>query len=94
MTALNQFQCYHDVWELKREDTLMEFMKTDPHLNEFETEILRYEQMEVEIMAQAEHYDVGPIALYTGDNCMKYTLIENKIGTQFALLVGVIIIIY
>ena len=77
MTALQQFQCYHEVWEQDREEVLALFMKEDPGLTEFETEILKYEQMEVDIMAQAEHYDVGPIALYTGN--LRYCLIMFSI---------------
>ena len=41
-------------------------MKQDPRLSEFETQILHYEDLETQIQAEAEFYNVGPIALYTG----------------------------
>jgi len=41
-------------------------MKDDPHLSEFEAKILHYKELEQQIVAEEEHYDVGPIALCTG----------------------------
>ena len=42
-------------------------MKQDPRLSEFEAQILHYEELENQINSEAEYYNVGPIALYTGE---------------------------
>lgn len=55
------------IWEKDREEDLTEFMKEDPKLSEFEGKIKHYEELENEIMSEPEYYDVGPIALYTGE---------------------------
>ncbi len=65
-TALDQFAHYHEIWQLDMDDELQEFMQNKPGLPEFESEILHYEELEYQIMNEAEHYDVGPIALFTG----------------------------
>lgn len=65
-TALEQFSHYNAIWEKDREADLEEFLKDDPKLPEFEAQVKNYEELEVEIMGLAEFYDVGPIALYTG----------------------------
>jgi dynein heavy chain len=64
--ALEHFAHYNSIWEKDREADLEAFLKEDPKLTEFEAEVKRYEELEVEIMGLAEFYDVGPIALYTG----------------------------
>ena len=53
-----------------REEDLVEFLKDDPKLSEYEGQILYYEDFEQQIRAEPDHYDVGPIALYTGEQCM------------------------
>ena len=65
-TALEKFSPYHIIWLKDREEDLIEFMKDDPKLSEFETQIIYYEELEQQILAEPEHYEVGPIALYTG----------------------------
>ena len=65
-TALERFSHYHVIWEKDRDEELQDFMKQDPRLSEFEAMILHYRDLEADIMAEKEHYDVGPIALYTG----------------------------
>ncbi len=66
MTALEQFSKFREAWEGERDEILAEFIKGDPHLSEFESQIKHFESLEEEIQSEAEHYDVGPIALYTG----------------------------
>lgn len=66
MNALERFNKYDTIWSKERDEELEQFMKEDPHLSEFEGQVFYYEGLEREIMAEAEHYDVGPIALYTG----------------------------
>ena len=66
MSALEQFTRYHIIWQKDREEDLAEFMTQDPNLSEFEAQILYYEELERDINAEQEHYDVGPIALFTG----------------------------
>ena len=43
-------------------------MKQEPRLGEFEAQILHYEQLERQIAAEKEYYNVGPVALYTGES--------------------------
>ena len=56
------------IWEKDREADLEDFMQEDPKLSEFEAQVKHYEALEVEIMGLPEFYDVGPIALYTGED--------------------------
>ena len=65
-TALEKFAKYHCIWEKDRDEDLDIFLKDDPKLGEFEQKIKYYEELEMEIAAESEYYDVGPIALYTG----------------------------
>ncbi|XP_055955514.1 dynein axonemal heavy chain 5 isoform X2 [Patella vulgata] len=64
-TALEKFSHYHSIWARNREEELEAFLKEDPKLSEFEAKIRHYEQLEIQIMAEPEYYDVGAIALYT-----------------------------
>jgi hypothetical protein len=38
----------------------------EPRLSEFEAQITHYMELGITIMEEPEHYDVGPVALYTG----------------------------
>ncbi|XP_064640332.1 dynein axonemal heavy chain 5-like isoform X2 [Lineus longissimus] len=76
-TALDNFAHYSILWEKDREADLVEFMKQDPKLSEYEAMIRHYEEMETEIMAEPEWYDVGAIALYT-ENLKFGLLTETK----------------
>ena len=67
ITALEKFAKYHCIWEKDRDEDLEIFLKDDPKLSEFEQKIRYYEELEMEIAAESEYYDVGPIALYTGE---------------------------
>lgn len=64
--AIEQFTQYSAVWEKEREAEVLEFISHSPQLSEFELQINFYEQLEQQFMAEADHYNVGPIAIYTG----------------------------
>lgn len=66
-TALEQFSHYNAIWEEDRDTEMEAFLKEDPKLSEFEAQIKHYEQLEVDIMGLPEYYDVGPLAMYTGE---------------------------
>ena len=83
-TALEQFSKYSEIWTKDRDAELDEFMKLSPRLSEFESQILYYIEREKDIMAEDTHYDVGPIALFTGrgnDNmvwvCVRYIIMAE-----------------
>jgi dynein heavy chain len=67
ITALGNFSHYSILWEKDRDEDLAQFLKQDPKLSEYEGMIRHYEEMESEIKAEPEWYDVGAIALYTGE---------------------------
>ena len=67
-TALSQFHHYDAIWRVEREEELQTFMKQEPRLGEFEAQIVHYEQLERQIAAEKEYYNVGPVALYTGES--------------------------
>jgi len=65
-TALEQFNKYQDVWVLEREVKTKEFLETNPHLSEFEQNIIFYAQLEDAIKEEPEVLTAGAIALETG----------------------------
>ncbi|XP_066479011.1 dynein axonemal heavy chain 5 [Tiliqua scincoides] len=67
MTALERFKCYHHIWQREKEETIENFMKENPLLSEFESQILYYRDLEVEINSEPEYICVGTIALYTAN---------------------------
>jgi dynein heavy chain len=67
--ALERFTQYSTLWEKEekeREADILEFVQQNPQLSEFEQQIRFYEQLEEQFMAEADRYNVGPIAIYTG----------------------------
>ena len=66
MTALEVFRHYQIIWKGNREQTIAEFLKTDPKLSEFEAQILHYKELEKRISLEPESYNVGAIAIVTG----------------------------
>ena len=74
-TALDKFDHYKEIWETEREEELEKFMKQDPHLSEFELMIHHIEELERKVNAEPEHYNVGPIALYT--ECLQLGLLTE-----------------
>ena len=81
-SALEQFDHYRPIWELDREKDLEQFLKDDPRLSEFEAKIRYHEQLENEITNEPEYYDVGPIALYTGQQFQAYLFVHERVSYQ------------
>lgn len=67
LTALQRFGRYHHIWRQEREETLLRFCQGNPLLSEFESQMLYYRDLELEINAEPEYLSVGALALYTGD---------------------------
>uniref|UniRef100_A0AAR2JKW7 AAA+ ATPase domain-containing protein n=1 Tax=Pygocentrus nattereri TaxID=42514 RepID=A0AAR2JKW7_PYGNA len=67
MNALDRFSRYHHIWRKDRESTIQKFSQGNPLLAEFETQILYYRDLELEINAEPEFITVGALALYTTD---------------------------
>ncbi|XP_015212531.2 dynein axonemal heavy chain 5 isoform X1 [Lepisosteus oculatus] len=67
MTALERFSCYHHIWQKEREETIQKFIMGSPLLSEFESQILYYRDLELEINAEPEFVTVGALALYTDE---------------------------
>uniref|UniRef100_A0A8B9HQN0 Dynein, axonemal, heavy chain 5 n=1 Tax=Astyanax mexicanus TaxID=7994 RepID=A0A8B9HQN0_ASTMX len=65
--ALERFSRYHHIWRKDRESTIQEFSQGNPLLAEFESQILYYKDLELEINAEPEFITVGALALYTAD---------------------------
>ncbi|XP_078395203.1 dynein axonemal heavy chain 5 [Cetorhinus maximus] len=73
LTALEQFNCYHHIWQREREETIQGFVKGSPLLSEFESQILYYQDLESKINSELEYICVGALALYTADLKMALT---------------------
>uniref|UniRef100_A0A673YAG8 Dynein axonemal heavy chain 5 n=1 Tax=Salmo trutta TaxID=8032 RepID=A0A673YAG8_SALTR len=73
MNALDRFIRYHHIWRKEREDTIQKFSQGSPLLSEFESQILYYKDLELEINAEPEYITVGALALYTADLKMALT---------------------
>ncbi|XP_060906983.1 dynein axonemal heavy chain 5 [Labrus mixtus] len=77
MTALNRFSRYHHIWRKDREDTMQKFIQGSPLLSEFESQILFYRDLELEINSEPEYISVGALALFTADLKISLT-VETK----------------
>ncbi|XP_014347801.2 dynein axonemal heavy chain 5 [Latimeria chalumnae] len=73
LTALEHFKCYHHIWQKEREETIEKFIQGSPLLSEFESQILYYRDLELEINSDPEYICVGTLALYTADLKMALT---------------------
>ncbi|XP_044063805.1 dynein axonemal heavy chain 5 isoform X5 [Siniperca chuatsi] len=73
MTALDRFSRYHHIWRKDREDTMRKFTQGSPLLSEFESQILFYRDLELEINSESEYITVGALALFTADLKMSLT---------------------
>ncbi|XP_070978962.1 dynein axonemal heavy chain 5-like [Oncorhynchus clarkii lewisi] len=73
VNALERFSRYHHIWRKEREDTIQKFSQGSPLLSEFESQILYYKDLELEINAEPEYITVGALALYTADLKMALT---------------------
>ncbi|XP_058258291.1 dynein axonemal heavy chain 5 isoform X2 [Hemibagrus wyckioides] len=67
MNAFERFSRYHHIWRKDRESTIQLFVQGNPLLAEFESQILYYRDLELEINAEPEIITVGALALYTAD---------------------------
>ncbi|KAH0618009.1 hypothetical protein JD844_016916 [Phrynosoma platyrhinos] len=67
LAALERFKCYHHIWQQDKEETIEDFVKSSPLLSEFESQILYYRDLDLEINSEPEYICVGTIALYTVD---------------------------
>ncbi|XP_012863981.1 dynein axonemal heavy chain 5 [Echinops telfairi] len=67
ITSLDCFKCYNHIWQKEKEETVMTFIKKNPLLSEFESQILYFQHLEQDINAEPEYICVGSIALYTAD---------------------------
>ncbi|XP_077430963.1 dynein axonemal heavy chain 5 isoform X2 [Vanacampus margaritifer] len=67
MQALDRFSNYHHIWRMDRADTMQKFLQGSPLLSEFESQILYYRDLQLEINSEPECITVGPLALFTVD---------------------------
>ncbi|KAM4704637.1 dynein axonemal heavy chain 5 [Rhinophrynus dorsalis] len=67
ITALERFKCYHHIWQSDRDSVIEKFVAGNPLLSEFESQILHFRDLELEINTEPEFICVGIIALYTAD---------------------------
>ncbi|XP_072250743.1 dynein axonemal heavy chain 5 isoform X1 [Leuresthes tenuis] len=73
MTSLDRFNHYHHIWKKDREDTMQRFIQGNPLLSEFESQILFYRDLELEINSEPEYITVGALALFTASLKMSLT---------------------
>ncbi|CAJ1061772.1 dynein axonemal heavy chain 5 isoform X1 [Xyrichtys novacula] len=73
MIALDRFSRYHHIWRKDREDTMQKFIQGSPLLSEFESQILFYRDLELEINSELEYITVGALALFTANLKMSLT---------------------
>ncbi|KAM7382615.1 hypothetical protein PAMP_002338 [Pampus punctatissimus] len=73
MTALDRFSRYHHIWRKDREDTMRKFIQGSPLLSEFESQIIYYRDLELEINSEPQYITVGALALFTADLKMSLT---------------------
>ncbi|XP_028985303.1 dynein axonemal heavy chain 5 isoform X3 [Betta splendens] len=71
--ALARFSQYHHIWRKDRDDTMRKFIQGSPLLSEFESQILFYRDLELQITSEPEYITVGALALYTVDLKMSLT---------------------
>ncbi|XP_071824188.1 dynein axonemal heavy chain 5-like [Apostichopus japonicus] len=64
-TAMDSFKEYHSIWQKDRDETVAEFLASEPKLNDFQNMILHYRELEESIQAEPEFYNVGALALFT-----------------------------
>ncbi|XP_030249747.1 dynein heavy chain 5, axonemal isoform X3 [Sparus aurata] len=73
MTSLDRFSRYHHIWRKDREDAMRKFIQGSPLLSEFESQIIFYRELELEINSEPEYITVGALALFTADLKMSLT---------------------
>ncbi|XP_056617792.1 dynein axonemal heavy chain 5 isoform X2 [Triplophysa dalaica] len=67
INALDRFSLFHHIWKKDREETILKFIQANPLLSEFESQILYYRDLELEINIEPEFILVGALALFTAD---------------------------
>ncbi|CAL8248584.1 unnamed protein product [Lota lota] len=85
LTAVERFGRYHHIWRQDREDTIHKFSQGTPLLSEFESRILYYRDLELEINGEPEYITVGALALYTADLKMSLTAETKSWIMQYGL---------
>ncbi|XP_067366741.1 dynein axonemal heavy chain 5 isoform X3 [Channa argus] len=73
VTALDRFGRYHHIWRKDRADTIQKFIQGSPLLSDFESQILFYQHLSLEINSEPEYIRVGALALFTADLKMSLT---------------------
>ncbi|XP_008301685.1 dynein heavy chain 5, axonemal, partial [Stegastes partitus] len=73
VTALDRFSRYHHIWRKDREDTMQKFIQGSPLLSEFESQIIFYRDLELEINSEPEYIIVSALALFTASLKMSLT---------------------
>lgn len=63
---MDNFKEYHSIWQKDRDETVAEFLASEPKLNDFQNMIQYYRDLEENIQSQPEFYNVGALALFTG----------------------------
>ncbi|XP_069469880.1 dynein axonemal heavy chain 5 [Ambystoma mexicanum] len=67
LIALERFKCYHHIWQSERDDVIEKFLIGNPLLSEFESQILHFRDLDLQISSESEYICVGSLALYTAD---------------------------
>ena len=60
---MKQFNKYHDLWAVEREQHMAEYMESSPGVNEFRVEMQHYALLEEVIVTEPDSIQAGPIAL-------------------------------
>ncbi|CAL8289381.1 unnamed protein product [Merluccius merluccius] len=85
LSAVERFGRYHHIWRQDREDTIHKFSQGTPLLSEFESRILYYRDLELEINGEPEYITVGALALFTADLKMSLTAETKSWIMQYGL---------
>ncbi|XP_060937369.1 dynein axonemal heavy chain 5 isoform X1 [Limanda limanda] len=73
MTALDGFSHYHHIWKEDREDAMQKFVQGNPLLSDFESQIIFYRDLELEINSEPEIITFRAVALQTAELKMSLT---------------------
>nr|XP_018671052.1 dynein heavy chain 5, axonemal isoform X3 [Ciona intestinalis] len=66
-SALSQYERYHHVWKLNKDEVLDDIMERSPSVDEFEQHILSYKSLIEQINCEPQYLVVGSIAVFTED---------------------------
>lgn len=78
---MENFKQYHPIWQKDRDETVAEFLASEPKLNDFQNMILHYRELEEKIQAEPEFYNVGALALFTGQckSCISMNSVSSLV---------------